>query len=179
MECTITCYLCSDKNLIWLTFQKWFLILQLCSNLFTMAVMQILTFIFILSSSLLKFSYSQDSSQPNIIFILADDLGEIFFHIFKMFGAKLIFWIYIKIKGWNDIGFHNEEVISPNINKLASEGIIFERNYAQPVCTPSRSALMTGIYPFKIGRSVSFITFFLNILSLMETLFKTYIYVKN
>ena len=61
----------------------------------------------------------------------------------------------MKIKGWNDIGFHNEEVISPNINKLASEGIIFERNYAQPVCTPSRSALMTGIYPFKIGRSVS------------------------
>ena len=66
----------------------------------------------------------------------------------------------MKIKGWNDIGFHNEEVISPNINKLASEGIIFERNYAQPVCTPSRSALMTGIYPFKIGRSVSFITIF-------------------
>ena len=66
----------------------------------------------------------------------------------------------MKIKGWNDIGFHNEEVISPNINKLASEGIIFERNYAQPVCTPSRSALMTGIYPFKIGRSVSFIPFF-------------------
>ena len=85
----------------------------------------------------------------------------------------------MKIKGWNDIGFHNEEVISPNINKLASEGIIFERNYAQPVCTPSRSALMTGIYPFKIGRSVSFIPFFFKDSIIMETLFKTYIYVKN
>ena len=121
----------------------------------------------------LNFSHCQDSSQPNIIFILADDLGQIFFfQIFKFyyyhFGKIIInFFEYrlLKIKGWNDIGFHNEEVISPNINKLASEGIIFERNYAQPVCTPSRSALMTGIYPFKIGRSVSFITFFLKILS--------------
>ena len=37
---------------------------------------------------------------------------------------------------------------------MAYEGIIFERNYVQPSCTPSRSALMTGMYPYKIGRQV-------------------------
>ena len=54
------------------------------------------------------------SSQPNIFFILADDLG------------------------YNDVGYHNPDVISPNIDWLASEGIILERSYVQPICTPSR-----------------------------------------
>ena len=66
--------------------------------------------------------------QPNIVFLLADDFG------------------------YNDVGYHNPDIISPNIDSLASEGIILEQNYVQPVCTPSRAALMTGMYPFKIGR---------------------------
>ena len=53
------------------------------------------------------------------------------------------------------MGYHNEEVITPNIDKLAKEGIILERNYVQPVCTPTRSSLMTGMYPYKIGRQVN------------------------
>ena len=43
-------------------------------------------------------------------------------------------------------------MLTPNIDKLAKEGGILERNYVQPSCTPSRSALMTGMYPYKIGR---------------------------
>ena len=60
------------------------------------------------------FSYSEANRKPNIIIVLADDFG------------------------WNDIGYHNSEVISPNLDKLASEGVILDRNYAQAVCTPSR-----------------------------------------
>jgi len=66
--------------------------------------------------------------QPNILIILADDLG------------------------YNDIGYHNPKLFTPTLDRLAREGVTLEQSYMQPVCTPSRSALLTGIYPFKIGR---------------------------
>ena len=77
-------------------------------------------------------STAQD--KPNIIFILADDLG------------------------FNDIGYNNPEVITNNINDLATNGVILDRNYVQPVCTPSRTALLSGTYPYKIGMQVSILT---------------------
>ena len=45
-------------------------------------------------------------------------------------------------------------VISPTIDRLANAGVILDRNYVQPVCTPSRSSMLTGMYPYKIGRQV-------------------------
>ncbi|XP_059143568.1 arylsulfatase B-like [Physella acuta] len=63
----------------------------------------------------------------NIVFIVADDLG------------------------WNDIGFNNPNIISPNLDALAREGIILNQSYVQPLCSPSRAALMTGYYPFRLG----------------------------
>ncbi|CAL4059450.1 unnamed protein product, partial [Meganyctiphanes norvegica] len=68
------------------------------------------------------------SSKPNIVFILADDLG------------------------WNHVSWHNSSVISPRMQELVDTGINLEQNYVQPVCTPSRSALLTGMYPFHLGR---------------------------
>ncbi len=65
--------------------------------------------------------------------------------------------------GYNDVGYHNPDVITPNIDSLAKEGVTFEKSYVQPACTPSRSALMTGMYPFHIGRQVSVMDFVLNI----------------
>ncbi|GFO32832.1 arylsulfatase b-like, partial [Plakobranchus ocellatus] len=52
---------------------------------------------------------------------------------------------------WNDIGFNNPDIISPNINQLAQTGLILNHSYVQPMCSPSRSAFMTGWYPFRLG----------------------------
>jgi arylsulfatase A-like enzyme len=64
------------------------------------------------------------SSKPNIIFILADDLG------------------------YGDLGFLGQEYIeTPNIDKLVNEGMFFTDHYAgATVCAPSRSAFMTGLH---------------------------------
>ncbi|XP_060588766.1 arylsulfatase I-like [Ruditapes philippinarum] len=71
---------------------------------------------------------SSGQKQPrHIVFIVADDLG------------------------WNDVGFHNPDMKTPNIDKLARQGVILNISYVQSVCTPSRHSFMTGVYPFKAG----------------------------
>ncbi|XP_048753866.1 arylsulfatase B-like [Ostrea edulis] len=65
--------------------------------------------------------------RPNILFIVADDYG------------------------WNDVGFRNPDVITPNIDKLARSGMILNSSYVMPVCSPSRNSFMTGHYAFKSG----------------------------
>ena len=57
------------------------------------------------------------------------------------------------------MGYHNPEVISPTIDSLATSGVILDRNYVQPVCTPSRASLLSGMYPYKIGRQVIYNSF--------------------
>jgi len=65
--------------------------------------------------------------RPNIVYIVADDLG------------------------WKDVGFHGSDIKTPNIDKLAREGARLEQFYVQPMCTPTRAALMTGRYPLRYG----------------------------
>ncbi|MDM0015577.1 arylsulfatase [Variovorax sp. J22P168] len=65
--------------------------------------------------------------RPNIVYIMADD------------------------QGWKDAGFHGSDIRTPNLDKLAQGGARLEQYYAQPMCTPSRAALMTGRYPHRYG----------------------------
>lgn len=76
---------------------------------------------------------------PHIVFMVADDLG------------------------WNDIGFNNPDIISPNINQLAKAGVILNHAYVQPLCSPSRSSFMTGWYPFRLGMQHLVLTAYQNV----------------
>ena len=88
-------------------------------------------FLSIVYISLFLFSnFAIAKKKPNIVLIVADDLG------------------------YNDVSWHNPDIISPNLAKLAEKGIILENHYVQPICTPTRSALMTGYYPIHTGRQV-------------------------
>ncbi|XP_014775592.1 arylsulfatase B [Octopus bimaculoides] len=78
-------------------------------------------------------SPSTQSQQPNILLILADDYG------------------------FNDIGYHGSEIQTPNLDKLAGEGVKLENYYVQPICTPTRSQLMSGRYQIHTGLQHSII----------------------
>jgi arylsulfatase A-like enzyme len=69
-----------------------------------------------------------DAPRPNIVFLLADDLG------------------------YADVGFMgSKEMRTPNVDKLAKGGAILTAHYVQPVCSPTRAALMTGRYATHTG----------------------------
>ncbi len=73
-------------------------------------------------------SNAAESPKPNIVFILADDMG------------------------YADIGFMGcTDIKTPNVDKLAARGTILTSQYAQPVCSPTRAALLTGRYPHRTG----------------------------
>lgn len=78
---------------------------------------------------------SGGASRPNIVFLLADDLG------------------------YADCGFNGgEQIKTPNLDRLAAAGTVLESFYVQPVCSPTRAALMTGRYPMRHGLQVGVIT---------------------
>jgi len=55
--------------------------------------------------------------------------------------------------GMNDVGYLSSDLseLSPNLDSLATDGIILERYYTPQLCTPARSALFTSKYPMKLG----------------------------
>lgn len=67
------------------------------------------------------------TTKPNVVIIIADDLG------------------------WNDIGTRNPKIVTPNLVKLAKEGVELQRFYGYPVCSPARAGLLTGVLPRRLG----------------------------
>ncbi len=53
--------------------------------------------------------------------------------------------------GWNDVGYHNPEIKTPNIDRLARDGVELDNFYVSPVCSPTRAALLTGRPPSRFG----------------------------
>ena len=55
--------------------------------------------------------------------------------------------------GWADVGFHasGSDMHTPTLNSLAASGVELASMYAQPVCSPTRAALLQGRYPFRAG----------------------------
>lgn len=67
------------------------------------------------------------AQKPNIVLIMADDMG------------------------FSDIGCYGGEVQTPNLDKLASQGVRFKQFYNSARCCPTRASLMTGLYPHQTG----------------------------
>jgi arylsulfatase A-like enzyme len=65
--------------------------------------------------------------RPNIILILADDMG------------------------WSDLGCYGSEIRTPNLDRLAQNGIRFTHMYNTSKCFPSRACLLTGLYAQQVG----------------------------
>jgi arylsulfatase A-like enzyme len=53
--------------------------------------------------------------------------------------------------GWRDVGYHGSEIATPRLDALAADGVVLDRFYAQPTCSPTRAALMTGKAPLRLG----------------------------
>jgi len=88
--------------------------------------MRFLPTLFLLVVSVLTVSSLAQSAPPNIVFIMADDLG------------------------WADPGFNGGNAdLTPNIDKFATQGTRLTQFYMTPVCATTRAALMTGRYPFR------------------------------
>src|SRR5262245_2687488 len=70
---------------------------------------------------------AEPAPRPNILFIMADDLG------------------------WNGVAFHGGRMPTPNIDRLKSESLELTQYYVYPVCSPTRAALLSGRYATRFG----------------------------
>ena len=71
----------------------------------------------------------ESSTQPNIVYILADDLGKA-----ETVQLKLNTKYFFR-SGFNDVSWKNSDVITPNMEALRNDGVLLDQFYAQPACS--------------------------------------------
>jgi arylsulfatase A-like enzyme len=81
----------------------------------------------VIATSILASAQVAASERPNIVVIVADDLG------------------------WADVGYHGGNIDTPSLDRLAEQGVQLNRFYTTPICSPTRAALMTGRDPIRLG----------------------------
>mgnify|MGYP001183283247 CR=1 FL=1 len=85
------------------------------------------TILAVIAVSILASAQVTAAERPNIIVIVADDLG------------------------WADVGYHGGNIDTPSLDRLAEQGVQLNRFYTTPICSPTRAALMTGRDPMRLG----------------------------
>jgi len=90
--------------------------------------LSVIRFLVCLMLALLSSSIPLHAAPPNILLIITDD------------------------QGYGDVSIHgNEWIATPNMDRIANEGVRFERFFVEPVCAPTRAALLSGRYPTRVG----------------------------
>ena len=79
----------------------------------------------------LRLERGRRQPHPNIVYIISDD------------------------QGWKGVGYHGSDIKTTNIDILAQGGARLEQFYAQPMCTLTVAAVMTGRYPFRYGLQIA------------------------
>ena len=82
----------------------------------------------------LLISLAHGADRPNIVILLADDLG------------------------WGDVGYHGGRIATPHIDRLAAEGVRLENFHVASLCSPTRAGLTTGRWPIRYGMGEAVIT---------------------
>ena len=82
-----------------------------------------------LPAGVLTAAADRETPRPNIVVIVADDLG------------------------WADVGYHGSPIRTPHIDQLCRGGVELDQHYVAPMCTPTRAALLTGRYWSRFGNS--------------------------
>ena len=85
------------------------------------------TILAVIAASILASAQVTAAERPNIVVIVADDLG------------------------WADVGYHGGNIDTPSLDRLAEQGVQLNRFYTTPICSPTRAALMTGRDPMRLG----------------------------
>jgi len=94
----------------------------------------VLSFFFVLLGTSYPASAKTLPARPNVVIILADDLG------------------------WGDVGYHGGWIETPSIDRLAREGVRLGNFHVCPLCSPTRAGLMTGRWPIRYGMAEAVIT---------------------
>ena len=78
----------------------------------------------------LSASSVEAADKPHLVFFMADDTG------------------------WNNVGWHNPDMLTPHADALVAEGVELDRHYAFVYCSPSRSSFMTGRLPYHVNQVI-------------------------